>query len=162
MISTKDIYYKVGKVTIENGFLDKNVKDKKLIVIEEIKKYIISKLTELGVTNKILKEKFSIMDLFEILYNTIPKEEHSEVLSHIVHCILNIAGTMQRYEIVWWQEKSEQFINNSIAEFNEDGTWDCIKTHEETNYCKVFDFVYDVFINRFMEIPYIKRKQDIK
>ncbi|MFV0249496.1 MAG: hypothetical protein ACK5HP_00425 [Bacilli bacterium] len=45
----------------------------------------------------------------------------------------------------------EELIDCSLIEFDENGLWTNLKTHEKTDYVKTFNFVYDIFYNNFMK-----------
>jgi len=152
MIITNDIYFKVDSNIVNNGFWQVDIQGKKELIDKELKKYIISKLNELGV-NKALtdsKKDISVDDLLGLLAMNIPQQNHCEILRHFTHYILNVTSNLQNFSIIWWQEDEEELINNPKIEINERGQWEKLITHEKTDYVQTFSFVYDIFQNKFM------------
>ena len=72
-------------------------------------------------------------------------------MNHFVHLIANLAGNLQGFDILWWEEEDENLIENPIIDFNEIGLLNQIKTHENTPYVKTFNLVYYTFMNEFMK-----------
>ena len=71
-------------------------------------------------------------------------------MRHLTHFMLNIAGEMQGWSITWWDEQDEQFIDNPLIKFNEEGKIDSLTTHKSSSYVQTFKFVHDVFTSSFM------------
>lgn len=157
MIQTKDIYFKIGANLMLNGYLDGNIDEKKELLDEELKKYTIDKIGA-SITDEASKD-LSVVDLVTILGSKIPKEEHESTLSHFIHYILNIAGTLQGRSITWWQETNENLITTPEIEFDDNNFWDKLTTHKDTDYVQTFTFVYDVFQHHFMKITENKEKK---
>ena len=85
----------------------------------------------------------------------IPKEKHFDTIRHLTHFVLQIAGTMQGWDIIWFVEESDTYINNpEVLKYNE--MWDTLKTHQDENLVQTFKFVFDTFENNFMKKPYMK------
>lgn len=151
MILLNDIYHKVDMGIVEQNFWEVSIEEKKQLIDEELKKYITSKIKELGGNTSILSDgKMNVNDLLKILARMIPQEQHFDTLRHFTHYILSVAGSLQNYSICWWVEKDEGLIDLPLIEFDENGLWTNLKTHKETDYIKTFDFVYDIFTNNFM------------
>lgn len=159
---TNDIYFKVDSNIVNNGFWQIDIQEKKELIDQALKKYIISKLNDLGVNNVLTdsKKDTSVDDLLGLLAINIPQPKHSETLNHFTHYILNVAGNLQNFSIIWWQEDDEELICNPRIEINERGQWEKLVTHEKTGYVQTFSFVYDIFQNKFM-VNENDNKQDI-
>lgn len=155
MINMRDIYYRVDTRIVEQGFWNEDMEGKKSLVERELKRYATSKIMEID-DNKVLSDKsleeINLMELLEILETMIPKEEHFHTLRHFTHYIINIASTLQNYQILWLGEDTPELENNPVIDFDEDGLWKTLTTiaKEEDDYVKIFNFVYDVFQNKFM------------
>ena len=149
---TNDIYYKIDSNLLEQSFWELNIKEKKKLIDEELKKYIILKINTLNEQELINVEEntLSIEELLLKLSEKIPKENHHLTLNHFVHYILQVAGNLQNCVIIWWVDKNKTLITNPVVEFDENEIWNSLKTHEQTDYVQIFNFVYDVFKNKFM------------
>lgn len=156
-IQMNDIYYKVGYSLAMRNFDLQNVETKKELLEEELRNYAIFKLKELG-NNNYISEKVNVIDLVNLLGENIPQEEQFNTLIHLTHCILNIAGEMQGRSITWWGENEEEYKNQPLAVFNDEGFWDSLHTYNDYSYIKTFEFVHDIFINRFMKKEKIIKK----
>ena len=154
MIALNDIYFKVDSSIVSRDFWKVSMDEKKQLIDDELKKYIISKIVELD-TVKMLSDDaentLSVNDLLNTLANKIPKEQHFETLRHFTHYILQVAGSLQSWYITWFCEDNPELIETPLTRFNDDGLWDDLKTHVDTDYVKAFNFVYDVFNNSFMK-----------
>lgn len=154
MINTSDIYSKLNPILLKNNYHNLDIKGKKTLIDKALKVYIISKLDEIGKLNLLKEdntEKLSVGDLLEILANEILEDKHHNTLNHFVHLILNLAGNLQGFDILWWEEEDENLIENPIIDFNEIGLLNQIKTHKNTPYVKAFNLVYYAFMNEFMK-----------
>lgn len=147
-----DIYYRMDSSIVKQNFWKLDIEEKKSLIDKELKKYIISKLNLLKLPQLSVEEidSLNVGELLLILANNIPKEEHFNTLRHFTHYILQVAGTLQGWSIIWWEEDNEKLEKSPIIEFNEFGFWNSLKTHENTDYVKTFNFVYDIFNNQFM------------
>lgn len=153
MVSITDIYYKIDFNIVSQNFWKIDIVEKKKLINIELKKYIISKLEELNLTSAISSEssqELSVNDLVQILASNIPSEDHFNTLRHLIHYIVQVAGSLQNWSIIWWQEDEDELISFPLVEFDEHGLWTNLKTHEKTDYVQTFNFVYDVFNNNFM------------
>lgn len=151
MFKMTDIYHKVSSniaTQFHGEFTSLENNEKKRVIDIELKKYLINKIGELGYSNIYDSDinKFSIHDLVVMLSRIIPKEDHEETIVHLTHYILSIAGTLQYKTIIWEVIKDEEFI----AEFDEDNRWNKIITSNHPDYVESFDFVYDIFNNKFL------------
>lgn len=154
MINTNDIYSKINPILIKNNYHNLDIKGKKTLIDKALKVYIISKLDEIGKLNLLKEdntEKLSVVDLLEILANEIPEDKQHSTLNHFVHLIANLAGNLQGFGVIWWQDDDKSLIENPIIDFNENGFLNQIKTHENTPYVKTFNLVYYTFMNEFMK-----------
>lgn len=151
MFKMTDIYHKVSSNIASQylgnfGSLETN--EKKKIIDIELKKYLCNKINELKDTNICSENinEFSLHDLIIILSRLIPKEEHDETLAHLTHYILSVAGTLQYETIIWMISEDTEYV----AHFDKDNKWDRIVTSKHPDYVECFDFVYDVFNNKFL------------
>jgi len=161
MIKMNDIYYKIGSKLASYDFDNKNVDDKKELVDEELKNYVIEKISELGYSNAINsshKNDVSLNDLVEVLGATIPFENHFDTLRHLTHFIINKAGEIQGRSIIWWSDNNPSCIGCPVATFDENGYWDNVSTHKTESYVNCFEFTYDVFVNQFMKKGKVNKK----
>lgn len=155
LINMMDIYYKVDSSIVNQGFWQKDVEGKKSLIEQELKNYILFKIAEIDKSKSLVNsslENVELIDLLEILASIIPKEKHFDTLRHFIHYILNVAGNLQNYSIIWWEEEDSKLENNPLIDFDENGIWNSLTTlnEEEHDYVKIFIFVYDVFKNKFM------------
>ena len=154
MINTSDIYSKINPILLKNNYHDLDIAGKKSLIDKALKVYIISKLDEIGKLNLLKEdnaENLSVGDLLEILSSEIPEDKHHSTLNHFIHLIANLAGNLQGFDILWWEEDDENLIENPIIDFNENGLLNQIKTHKKTPYVKAFNLVYYTFMNEFMK-----------
>ncbi|MEG1310152.1 MAG: hypothetical protein RSD06_04680 [Bacilli bacterium] len=154
MISINDIYSKMDSNIILQGFWDKDIEVKKKLIDNELKKYITSKIQGVNGTISITNSEEgdpNVPSLLQKLANLIPREQHFDTLRHFIHYIVQVAGTLQGWSIIWWVEDDEELIDSPLIEFDENGLWSNLKTHENTDYIKTFNFVYDIFSNNFMK-----------
>lgn len=145
-----DVYFKVDSEIVQNGFWEEDIKGKGGLVEDGLKKYILEKISAFDNT-KLLpedkREEVSLDDLVEILGELIPQEEHFHTLRHLTHYLLNIAGTIQGYSIVWVGDNSQETLNNPLVTFDSDKHWDSLTTHEEESYVRTFEFAHEIFNN---------------
>lgn len=153
MADLRDIYFRVGKDLYQHAFDVENTGRKKSLVEGCLKTYLASKIAEESTEKALIlseKEEVSVDDLVEMLGDLIPEEEHFDTMRHLTHFMLNIAGEMQGWSITWWDEQDEQFIDNPLIKFNEEGKIDSLTTHKQSSYVQTFKFVHEVFTNSFM------------
>lgn len=152
MIIMNDIYNKIDSKIVASNFWQLDIEDKKILIEKELKEYIILKILELD-SNAILinenEENKDIVELFNILANLIPKEIHDKTLCHFIHYIINVAGSLQNWSVVWYEEIDEALVDCPTIELKGE-LWDSLKTHKETDYVKTFLFIFDTFKNNFM------------
>lgn len=160
MIEFNDIYFKVDSIIVEEGFWHADIVEKKNLIDKGLRLYAIEKLKTINYNHYLLSVSDSnlcLNDLVSMLACDISKEEHFNTLRHFVHYILNIAGSIQNRSIVWWDEDNEALIAVPVIDFNEDGYWESLITHKETDYVQIFNFVYEVFNNKFFVDNVYKR-----
>lgn len=153
MISMNDIYFNIDSKIVSQNFWDVSIEEKKKLIDTELKKYIILKIQELSNIKPISNDKltdFSVEELLNILASEIPSENHFDTLRHFVHYIIQVAGAIQNWSIVWWLESDDELILFPLIEFDENGLWTNLKTHEKTDYVQTFNFVYENFNHNFM------------
>ena len=154
MTQLTDIYYKAGKDLAEHGFDAADTQRKKKLVDASLKNYITTKIIEEDFEKVFLlynDPETSVEDLVEMLGDIIPREQHFDTMRHLTHFILQIAGEMQYWSVVWYQDEDVSFVDNSLAEFNENGKLESLTTHKETSYVDTFKFVHGLFNEVFME-----------
>lgn len=157
-ISTKDIYH---KIRIEYSFYEESIENQKIILDNELKKYISLKICELynNVINPNDLEFLTTEELIQMLIKEIPSEMHNDILSNIIHAILNFAGNLQGYSVVWYEEKNMELINTPEIVFDKQGLWTELKTHKNTSYNKIFALVYNTFLSSVMKTVKTKKRK---
>lgn len=154
MANLRDIYYKVGKDLYEHDFYIQATEQKKKMVDASLKVYLANKIAEES-TEKVLmlssNPDISVDELVVLLGDLIPQEEHFDTMRHLTHFILNIAGEMQGWSIIWWEDQDAEFIDNPLVKFNEAGKWESLTTNKETSYIQTFQFVHEIYKDTFME-----------
>ena len=153
MAYLRDVYFKVGKDLYQHAFDIEPVERKKKLVAACLKTYLASKIAEESTEQALIlseKEEVSVCDLVEMLGELIPEEEHFDTMRHLTHFMLNIAGEMQGWAIVWYDEQDEAFIDNSLMTFNEAGKIESLTTHKNSSYVQTFKFVNEIFNSAFM------------
>lgn len=153
MANLRDIYYRVGKDLHQHNFDTENIERKKKLVEGCLKTYLASKIAEESTEQALVlseKEDVTVEELVEMLGELIPEEQHFDTMRHLTHFLLNIVGEMQGWSITWWDEQDEQFIDNSLLQFNSSGKIESLTTHKQTSYVHTFKFVYEIFNSSFL------------
>ena len=153
MTDLRDIYFVVGKNLFERNFDNQTTEQKKRLVEGSLKGYVVGKIVRESTEKAIMlseNPQVSLDELVELLGELIPQEQHFDTMRHLTHFMLNIAGEMQGWSITWWDEQDEQYIDNPLIKFNEEGKIDSLTTHKPSSYVQTFKFVHDVFTNSFM------------
>ena len=151
MIELKDIYFKVGMNLVKEDFDFRATEDQKELVDKHLKEYLKDKLSE--ITSSQIKDsnnEVSVEILVDELGEQIPNERHFDTIRHLTHFILNIAGEMQGWSIIWYGECNPEFIDNSLIKFNINGKLESLTTHNDESYVTTFKQVYGVFKEVFM------------
>jgi hypothetical protein len=161
MINTKDIYFKIDSKIVNRGFWEKNIHEKKKLIDEELKQYIVLKLQEVGINNYLENNVLSVFELLNILNTKIDTKDKSSVFSNFVHYILNVSGSLQGFSIIWYEERDNNLKINPLIEINNEGFWDSLKTNKDTDYYQTFCFVYNVFTNQFLNIDSLSAENTI-
>ena len=148
-ITTKDIYH---KIKVEQSFYQETTENQKTILDNKLKEYISSKISEIykGTIGVSELSFLSTEELMKILIDELPRTQHQDIISNIIHAVLNFSGLLQEYSIVWYEEKDISLINEPKVIFDEEGKWIEYKTHKNTNYYYAFQIVYNTFINDVM------------
>lgn len=156
-ITTKDIYH---KIKVEQSFYQETAENQKSILDDKLKEYISSKISEIyqGTIGIPELSFLSTEDLVKILIDESPRSQHQDIISNIIHAILNFSGLLQEYSIVWHEEKDISLINEPKVIFDEEGKWIEYKTHKNTNYYYAFQIVYHTFINNVMDKNQSKKR----
>lgn len=149
MNSFKDIYFKIDINLIRQGFWESDIAIKKNLIDIELRKYIITKIQELGGYHYLNNKNLSVSDLICILASILP-EGDKNTLCDFTHYILNVARSLQNWYIIWEIEDDETLIETPFVDFDERDKWSSLKTHSKTDYVKTFNFVYDIFKNEFL------------
>lgn len=150
-----DIYKIVDEEIVENGYWACDVNQKKELIDEALKKYILYKIKGLTGSNALTKNYDScdnVDELFEILANLIPKNRHMDTIRHFTHYILNVASDIQGFFITWESECDKEALDPPKLIVREDGIWEKLETNPSPNedYVASFLFIYDTFKNNFM------------
>lgn len=151
MIELKDIYFKVGMNLAKEDFDFRATEDQKELVDKHLKEYLKDKLSE--ITSSQIKDsnnEVSVETLVDELGEQIPNERHFDTIRHLTHFILNIAGEMQSWSIIWYGECNPEYIDNSLIKFNTNGKLESLTTHNDESYLTTFKQVYGVFKEKFM------------
>ncbi len=152
---TNDIYITINKKLFTNNFWSIDIEKKKELINKELINYTLLKINELGL-GKYINDKQSEVSL-ESLFKSIDinlktLEEKNEFFRHYTHYILDVAGTLQRWEILWWEEDKKELINSPLIKFDDYGRWDKVYSHSQTPPLQITLFVLDVFNNQFGKI----------
>lgn len=154
MVIMNDIFFAVDTYIIKNGFCETDLDAKKQLIQEGLQKYLVGKVAEFDPTKTIpkqLESEVTVEELIDLLGEIIPKEDHEQKLSQITYYIKGMSGLLQGYHVAWWQENDESLITEPLIEFNSEGKWDSIKTHEKTPYTETAKFAYTVFKNNLFQ-----------
>lgn len=165
MANLMDIYYKVGKNLYEKDFDFKSTEEKKILVEGNLKNYIAGKIAEESTMKAIElsnNPQVTLDELVIMLGDLIPKEEHFDTMRHLTHFILNIAGEMQGWSVVWYEEQETEFIDNPLVKFNEAGKIESLTSHKETSYVQTFQFVHEIFKETFMTKKKVQKQLTLK
>lgn len=152
VISLMDVYGKVGYKLAEEKFDVQSPEIKKQLVDKNLKQYLIEKISKINEIPAFSDpdNEISVEDLVTQLGESIPAERHFDTLRHLTHFIINIAGEMQGWSIIWYSAEDPKFIDNPLASFDQDGKWNSITTHKDHPYVQTFRQVYGIFKEKFM------------
>lgn len=147
---TKDIYYKVDIKIMDRGFYESDIQTKKALIEEGLFNYTVTKLKELGITDICCdKKQNDLISMLEYVDSRIiDLKEKDDFFSNYTHYILNVAGGIQGFGIVWYQSNDNDLLEQPLIDFNIDGKWDSLKTHQNTSPIQTTLFVLDVFKNQ--------------
>ena len=151
-----DDVYKIRFNLINRNYDEKSINEQKEIIEEELIKYLLRKINELD-SSCVLPNDNNLIDIMSLIEKRLSKEEVGS-FSHVIFFILNIASCMQGRTIIWWCEDGEKLKDNPEISFDDDGYWDKVTTHKDTNMIQIFNFVYDIFKNNYM----IKEKEQMR
>lgn len=148
MFSTKDIYYKVDHQIVPKGFWSLDLNGQKQLIEQELINYTLEKLRLLGITIAD-KDNMSLLDLLGLMDDRlITREEKEEVFRHYTHYLLNVASSLQNYQVTWWSQEDQALINNPICGID-NGLWDTVVTCLYNYPLDDTKFVLDIFQSRF-------------
>jgi hypothetical protein len=149
-MESNDIYYKVDKKIVENNFWTKSIADKKILVENELFNYTVLKIDDIGKFQITSKKINNLNDLLHYVNDNLSNfEQREKFFSHYTHYLLKIVSAIQGTHIIWWQEDDLSLKENPIIEFNEEGLWNNLKTHTNTEPIHITKFVLDIFKNQF-------------
>ena len=159
MVNIKDIYPIIDIQLMKEDYWNLDIEDKKKLIDETLKEYIIFKINEINSSALCKTNKdMNTVELFELLSSLIPKEEHFETIRHFTHYILQISSNLQGWSIIWCGEEKDELVENPLVEFDIDGKWNKLITDDRTDLVKTFKFAYHIFMSEFMLI----KKDEIK
>lgn len=136
MFNTNDVFLKVGRALSNQNFYDLGIEEQKQLVEKEIACYIKEKVGTI--------EKATLDEIVEELGKKLSDSDKEKLLKSCTHCLLNIAGNMQNWSIVWFEEKEEPSIL-----FTKEGKWDNLTTRQDDLIENKFMFALDIFRNYF-------------
>jgi len=156
----RDIY---SKIKVDYSFYKESKEKQKEILDKELRIYLTNKIIELYF-NKVettYLEELTTKELIIIFLSQIPNNDYSQNLQHVIHAILNFAGNMQNYSVVWREESDSELIQKPKIIFDEEDKWLELVTNINTPYEVIFDITYNTFIEEFMKKSKHKvRKKD--
>lgn len=148
-INMKDIYYKIKGYP---ELFSETIANQKTYLDNKLKEYLVNKIMDyyshIFNINDLIE--LSTKELVDILITKVPREEHPNTISHIIHTILGFCGNMQGYGVVWFEEPDEALIKNPQVIFDEEGLLIELKTHKNTDYQLIFEKVYYAFLDNVM------------
>lgn len=152
MTELKDIYFKVGMNLAKEDFDFRATEDQKELVDKHLKNYLLEKLSEATTSSTFIDStnEVPVETLVDELGKHIPEERYFDTMRHLTHFILNIAGEMQNWSIIWYGECNPEYIDNSLIKFNTNGKLESLTTHNDESYLTTFKQVYGVFKEVFM------------
>lgn len=145
-VNIQDIY---RSIVLYPSFFEEKTEDQITIIDEELRRYLAKKISECY-HNKIETDyllTYSAPELLKILIREISENEHNEKLRHIIHATLGFYGNVQKYSIIWFEEKDTKLIDDPELVFDENGKLIELKTHTSTDYKMLFTKLYNSFIN---------------
>lgn len=148
---TSDIYSVVDNELVKKGFWFCDVDEKKRLVGDELKNYLLHKINGCSLDESLLcdgKSDLSVNELLGILIKINQDTHPFEIVSHFIHYIIAVAGSIQKCVILWWTD--DELIGDPVITFDNDGVWDRLTTNNSHDPLSIFNFVYDVFINNFL------------
>lgn len=142
--TTEDVYQIMNTALGKKEYHTLDIEAKRKIVTECFIDYFLYQLTKLQAKcNKNTKE-FSLMELYTLIEDRIPKTERMNVLSPPIHCLLSIISGLQGFEIIW--EIDDQVEGVSIVT-DESGRFKTFITSSHPNMSKAFKEAYQFFMN---------------
>ena len=150
MLEMNDIYHKVDTTLILSNYWNIEDEERKLLVDHALRYYLADKISVMDERKTFdeLVEK-STIELLNYLEGHLSEFEKKDSLRHVIHYVINLTSNLQEYAVVWEESQDEQFIEQPLAVFDDNGKWDRFITHHETSYVKAFEVAYDVLQNKF-------------
>ena len=109
-----------------------------------LEKYIIEKL-ELMEKCKIVPTEIELTyeSLNKLFQDITSKEEKQNFFQNFCFYIKGILSSLQGYEIIWYVQNENKYINNFTIITN-NGEIDSLYSHEESDYLKIFIYLLNV------------------
>lgn len=115
-----------------NNYHKASFEQKKIIVYQELKNYIIYKIKEID-ENIVIDQKYDPSTLITILANYVD-------ISQIIYFIISKMTIEQKHSITWFiDNKYEVIKNNNLIE----------KILTDNDYVQAFNFIFDYYLNEF-------------
>ena len=146
-----DIYSYLGTFLVNKNWYFKDFNTQKELLELGFKSYIISKINILEPNLKTINSNLSLIDLYLILSNLIPKENHFNTLRFFTHYLLSIISNLQNYEIIWLSEN----INNISITIDDFHKWNTLTSNDD--YINSFISLYYCFKEYFNKDILIKK-----
>lgn len=164
MRKTDNIYFEVNTFLKRKGFEEANNRIKGELVENAFKYYLVKKLRKVGLKDIPIETVKGIdpQDLLEVLIMYMPKEEialnqaseneyKKDVVAPFVFCLLQIMSDMQGYHINWIIEDNLSLVKQPLVEI-ENGVWQSLTSHMNTNTLQIFSFLYEAFYENFINV----------
>lgn len=152
-IRLEDIIPKIGTKLITQDYYSKSINEKKQMIEEELSTYMLFKIAMINPNRLDVEKDYTLSELFQMLDEELPRENGFSQVDHIIHYILALASEIQGIYIIWQSsDEDESLIDNPVVDFKEN-IWDSLIVHPNTNSNRIFNLVFDTFMNKFMTLP---------
>ena len=132
MVNLNDSLAVLSISLANNNYHKASFEQKKIIVYQELKNYIIYKIKEID-ENIVIDEKYDISTLITILANYVD-------ISQLIYFVISKMTIEQQHGIKWYIDKKNEVIKN-------DNIIDKFLT--ESDYLNAFNFIFDYYLNEF-------------
>ena len=147
MIKMDDICFVIGDKLEDKGFFNYDIETQKAMFDMELNDYLLEKIDELDSNNCHYFK--NVNEVVNIMGKMIPKEEHGNTLKYLIFVIMMVVTGIQRKEMSWKGSVDPNSIGIPTVEFDEQGNWIKLNTHEQDSYVDTFNVAYNVFKNEF-------------